>query len=151
SMANHTDLVDAYVKALRETPEIASIDAQLMDADKDWTYLSDRVLYLLGGNDATAAIGRFRRPRLDQELLHARDLLSMPSPQIKAYVQHDPLGLLGILRSRMEQQKGALSFDPSQEGYVTRDGRSRLVIVKPRGAPFDTDFCKALFRRLTDV
>ena len=29
--------------------------------------------------------------------------------------------------------------------------RSRLVIVKPKGAPFDTDFCKALFARLAEV
>jgi predicted exporter len=151
AVADHSDLVNAYVTALRAAPEIESVDAQLMDPDKDWTYLSDRVLLLVGSDDASAALERFRRPRLDREVLHARDLLSMPSPQVKAYVQRDPLGLFGALRSRMEEQKGALSIDPTQEGYVTADGHSRLLIVKPRGAPFDVDFCGRLFRRLADV
>ena len=91
------------------------------------------------------ALSRFRPPQLDRELAHARDLLSMPSAQIKALVQQDPLGLLTMLRDRMGREKGFVSFDPTQEGYVSPDGRSRLVIVKPKGAPFDTDFCKALF------
>jgi predicted exporter len=150
-VADHSDFVNAYVTALRAAPEIESVDAQLMDSDKDWTYLSDRVLLLVGSRDAGDALERFRRPRLDRELLHARDLLSMPSPQVKAYVQRDPLGLLGVLQSRMEEQKGALSIDPSQDGYVTADGRSRLLIVKPRGAPFDVDFCRRLFLRLSEV
>jgi uncharacterized protein len=51
----------------------------------------------------------------------------------------------------MSRDKGMVSFDPSQEGYVSPDGKSRLVIVKPRGAPFDTDFCKRLFQRLSDI
>ncbi len=148
---DHKDLIDAYVTALRAAPEIESVDSQLFEPDRDWTYLSDRVLLLLGPFGAADALQRFQPPRVDRELAHARDLLSMPSAQVKAYVQQDPLGLLGMLRTRLEQEKGAIAFDPAQEGYVSRDGRSRLVIVKPRGAPFDSDFCKALFSRLAQV
>jgi len=75
----------------------------------------------------------------------------MPSAQVKALVQTDPLGLLTMLRDRMSREKSLVSFDPSQEGYVSQDGRGRLVVVKPKGAPFDTDFCKALFQRLSAV
>ena len=76
---------------------------------------------------------RFRSPQLERELAHARDLLSMPSAQMKALVQQDPLGLLTMLRDRMSREKGFVSFDPTQEGYVSPDGRSRLIIVKPKG------------------
>jgi predicted RND superfamily exporter protein len=148
---DHKDLIDAYVSALRAAPEIESVDAQLLEPDRDWTYLSDRVMLLLGPFGAADALQRFQPPRVDRELAHARDMLSMPSAEIKTYVQQDPLGLIGTLRKRLEQEKGAIAFDPTQEGYVSRDGRSRLVIVKPRGAPFDADFCKALFSRLAQV
>ena len=104
---DHKDLIDAYVNALRAAPEIESVDSQLLEPDRDWTYLSDRVLLLLGPFGAADALERFQAPRVDRELAHTRDLLSMPSAQIKTYVQQDPLGLLGILRTRLEQEKGA--------------------------------------------
>jgi predicted RND superfamily exporter protein len=151
AIGDHADFVNAYVDALRKAPEIESVDAQLFEEGKDWTYLSDRVLYLLGPQGATEALARFRAPKLEQELVHARELLSMPSADIKAMVQRDPLGLLMLLRDRMAREKAVLSFDPTQDGYVSADGRSRLVIVKPKGQPFDTDFCKALFARLASV
>jgi predicted RND superfamily exporter protein len=150
-IGEHTDLVDAYVAKLRQAPEIDSVDAQLFESGKDWSYLSDRELYLLGEDGAADALTRFRAPRLDSEIAHARDLLSVPSPQIKALVQQDPLGLLTMLRDRMGREKGFVAFDPAQEGYVSADSHSRLLVVKPKGAPFDTDFCKALFQRLSAV
>jgi predicted RND superfamily exporter protein len=148
---DHKTFVNDYVAALRGAPEIESVDAQLFEPGKDWAYLSDRVLFLLGPAGAADALARFRPPRLDVEIAHARDLLTMPSEQIKAYVQQDPLGLLGLLRTRLEKEKGAIAFDPTKEGYVSADGRARLVIVKPRGAPFDTDFCKTLFARMSQI
>jgi uncharacterized protein len=150
-IGEHSALVDAYVENLRHAPEIASVDAQLFEPGKDWSYLADRELYLLGTDGATAALARFRSPRLDQEIAHARGLLSTPSAQIKQLVQQDPLGLLTMLRDRMGREKGFVSFDPTQDGYVSQNGRSRLVMVKPNGQPFDSDFCRALFQRLSAV
>jgi len=147
----HADFVDAYVERLRKAPEIESVDAQLFEPGKDWNYLADRELYLLGADDAVDALKRFEAPRIDAELARSRDLLSMPSPAVKALVQQDPLGLLTALRDRLRREKGFGAFDTTQDGYVSQDGRGRLLIVKPRGAPFDTDFCKALFARLSAI
>ena len=147
----HADLVDAYVAGLRKAPEVRWVDAALFEPGKDWTYLYDRELYLLGPADAADALARLRPPALDRELAHARDLLSTPSSDVKSYVREDPLGLLGLLRKKFDRQKGVVSFDPTAQGYVSPDGRGRLVVVKPTGEPFDTDFCKALFRRLDEV
>jgi predicted exporter len=151
AIAEHTGLVDAYVEGLKHVPEVESVDAELFEPGKDWTYLLDRQLYLLGADGAAAALSRFRPPTLERELTHARELLSMPSSQVKTFVQQDPLGLLTALSDRMGRGRGILSANTMQNGYVSADGRSRLVIVKPKGQPFDTDFCKALFRRLTEV
>jgi predicted RND superfamily exporter protein len=151
AIGDHSDLVDAYVEELRKAPEIASVDVQLFEPGKDWGYLYDRELDLLGSTGAAEALTRLRPPGLDREIAHARELLSVPSSDVKALVQQDPVGLLGLLRDRMGRQNGFAAFDPTQAGYVSKDGHSRLVIVKPAGAPFDTDFCKRLFRRLDEV
>lgn len=151
SIDDRADFVDAYVEALRGAPEIASVDAQIFEPGKDWTYLSDRALLLLGPDEAAQALARLKPPALDVELRHARDLLSMPSADVKTYVQQDPLGWFGVLRTRMEREKNMLAFDPSRAGYVSPDGRARLVMVRPTGAPFDSRFCKALFARLAAV
>ena len=150
-IGQHGDLVDAFVEALRKAPEIESVDAALFEPGKDWSYLYDRELYLLGPAGAAEALSRLMPPALDREIAHARDLLQTPSTEIKTMVQQDPLGLLTMLANRFARQKGFVAFDPTQEGYVSPDGLARLVIVKPRGAPFDTEFCKVLFRRLAEV
>jgi predicted RND superfamily exporter protein len=151
AIGDHSEFVDAYVEEIRKAPEIASVDVQLFEPGKDWGYLYDRELYLLGPTATSEALHRLGPPALDREIAHARDLLSVPSSDVKALVQQDPVGLLGLLRDRLGRQPGLAAFDPTQAGYVSADGRSRLVIVKPAGAPFDTDFCKRLFRRLDEV
>ncbi|MES1254298.1 MAG: MMPL family transporter, partial [Acidobacteriota bacterium] len=151
AVAEHEDLVDAYVAALRRSPQVESVDAELLEPGKDWTYLSDRSLLLLGPDGAAEALARVRPPRVDAELAHARDLLSTPSKQVTELVQQDPLGWLTALRDRMDREKGLIAFDPLAKGYISADGHSRLVIVKPAGAPFDIDFCKTLFQTLAAV
>jgi predicted exporter len=63
-------------------------------------------------------------------------------------VRQDPLGLFQLLRDQMQGAAAAFSIDPTRHGYVTNDGRSRLVLVKPTRPPFDDEFTRQLFARL---
>ena len=143
--------VDRYVERLRKAPEIAAVDAELFDDVKDWNYLFDRELLLLGTDAARVALARFTPPAMAGELAKTRGLLAMSSPEVKAYVQKDPLGLVGLLRDRLGRGRSLIESDPTQKGYVSRDGRSRLVMAKPVRPPFDIAFCKRLFARLASV
>jgi predicted exporter len=143
--------IDRYVDRLRRSPEIASVDAELFDNVKDWSYLFDRAFLLLGPDQAPAALARFRAPGMADQLAQSRSLLAVSSPEVKAYVQQDPLGMLGLLRDKLGLGRALVDFDPTKRGYVSRDGRSRLVIAQPVRPPFDTDFCKRLFARLAEV
>jgi predicted RND superfamily exporter protein len=145
------EFVDRYVEQLRKAPEIESVDAELFDEVKDWTYLSDRELLLLGPDQAGAALARFRPSDMARALSQSRSLLAVSTPAVKAYVQQDPLGLLPLLRDRLGRGRALVDFDPTQTGYVSRDGRSRLVMAKPVRPPFDTAFCTRLFARLASV
>lgn len=145
------DFVARYVDGLRRAPEIEWVDAELFDQVKDWSYLFDRGLLLLGPADVGAALQRFRPPEMAAALAQSRGLLSASTPTVKAYVQQDPLGLLPMLRDRLAGGRALVDFDPTQTGYVSRDGRARLVMAKPVRPPFDTDFCKRLFARLAEI
>jgi predicted RND superfamily exporter protein len=145
------DFIDRYVESLRKSPEIESVDAALFDDVKDWNYLLDREFLLLGPDNLRTALERFEPSNMALELSKSRSLLAVSAPEVKAYVQHDPLNLAPLLRDRLGRGRALVDFDPTQTGYVSRDGRARLVMAKPVRPPFDTRFCKQLFARLSAV
>jgi uncharacterized protein len=140
--------VNGYVARLRAMPEVESVDAGRDDPGKDWSYLADRQLLLLGPANIAGALARLDPARYAAELTEARAELALPSADIKTLVQQDPLGLLPILRDRLEKGGMPLPFDPTESGYVSDDHRRRLVIAKPTRPPFDTAFAKALNAKL---
>jgi predicted RND superfamily exporter protein len=151
--ADHTvdeyeDEIAAFVDKLKALPEIERVDAGLFDAGRDWAYVGDRELLLLSPERLGDALDRFDPARMPAHVQGTRELLSLPSPEITQMVRQDPLGLFQLLRDQMQGAAAAFSIDPSRHGYVTKDGRSRLVLAKPTRPPFDTDFSKQLFARL---
>ena len=136
---------------LFRSPEIEYVDATLFDADRDWDYLVDRILLLLGPDGARAALEKFEPEGMETALARSREALAIPSATMRDLVQRDPLGLVLSLRSRFAGNKGFSQFDPSAEGYVSSDGRSRMVIAKPTGPAFDADFCAVLLAELADI
>ena len=64
-------------------------------------------------------------------------------------MRQDPAGLLALLR----ETSGSVGPGASAalKGYVTADGRSRVVIARPARPPFDSEFSRALFRRLNTI
>lgn len=143
--------VEHYIEQLRKAPEIASVNAELFDEIDDWGYLLERSLLLVGPESAREALNRFTPLGMAEALVRSRALLAMPSPDAKAYVQQDPLGLGQMLRDRLVRSRAPVDVDSTARGYVSRDGQSRLVIAKPVRPPFDTSFCKALFARLAEI
>ena len=123
----------------------------MFDADRDWDYLVDRILLLLGRDGASQALETFEPEGMEAALLRSREALTIPSASMRDLVQRDPLGLVLSLRSRFVGNKGFSQFDPTAEGYVSSDGRSRMVIAKPTGPAFDADFCAELLAELAAV
>ena len=151
TITEYEDVVEAYVTELRDVPQIEYVDATLFDADRDWDYLVDRILLLLGRDGASQALETFEPEGMEAALLRSREALTIPSASMRDLVQRDPLGLVLSLRSRFVGNKGFSQFDPTAEGYVSSDGRSRMVIAKPTGPAFDADFCAELLAELAAV
>jgi predicted RND superfamily exporter protein len=147
-IADYEGAIDQFVAALRGLPELAAVDAGIADASRDWSYLLDRQLLLLGPAQLDAALARLHPPALDEALAAARARLATPSPDVRRLVQQDPLGLLTDLRDRLAGERLPFSLDPAQTGYVSSDGRSRLLIAKPTEPPYDSSFARALNARV---
>jgi predicted RND superfamily exporter protein len=142
--------VEALTTALREAPEIAQVDAGPRDRGRDWSYLSDRVLLLVTPGQPEV-LDRFRPPALTAQVAATRELLSLPSPEMAELVRADPLGLLLSLRDRLAGAASGMRLDAASGAYVSTDGRSRLLLARPKRPPFDTEFGQALFARLATI
>ncbi len=147
-IADDQPAIDQYLRQLRAMPEIQTVDAGRDDPGKDWSYLADRQLLLLGPLHVGDALARLDPARYAVELAEARAQLTLPSSDVKTLVRQDPLRLLPILRDRLADGGMPLPFDPTQTGYVSDDHRHRLVISKPVRPPFDTAFAKGLNAKL---
>ena len=65
-------------------------------------------------------------------------------------VRADPLGLLLSLRDRLAGAASGMKLDASSGAYVSTDGRSRLLLARPRRPPFDTEFAPRPVRAARD-
>lgn len=154
SIDDYAPLVDRYAELLRREPDIARVDTQLFDPGKDWSYVFDHVFMLLGPEAAAGALRRLTADDMRDELSGARERLRLPSPAVKELVRQDPFNYLGLLRERLSAANAFVRIDPAAEGYVSKDGRARLVIATPVHPPFDLAFSrrvKAAFDRTTDA
>jgi predicted exporter len=145
AIADYAEYVEALATRLRDVPEITRVDTGLLDAGRDWTYLGDRQLLLFDAPAYQEAVARLDPSRIPEQVRRTKDLLSLPSPEVKALAQRDPLGWFDLMGRRLQGASGALGVDPTRtDGYVTPDGRAQLLVVHPARPPFDTAFARTL-------
>lgn len=146
-IADVAERVDAYAERLRALPSIAHVDSGLLGATRDWSYVRDRALLLFDERALPAVLARFGPAAMPSALEASRTLLSAPSSEIARLVQEDPLGIATSLGEQLRRGQ-PVPVNPNADGYVSRDGRHRLLIVEPSQPPFDTAFAR---RVLADI
>jgi uncharacterized protein len=151
SAADYEEVIQTWIDRLREAGEITRVDTGLADRSRDLTWLSDRQLLLLDDDALEEALRRFRPAGMRKALAERRELLTMPSPAIADLVRTDPLGLYELLGRQLGGSQSGMNIGFSPSGYVSADGRSRMVIAMPAHPPYNTDFSRALFSRLESL
>jgi predicted RND superfamily exporter protein len=138
--------VEAWADRLRQLPGITRVDTGLVDPSRDLTWFADRRLLLLSpeGGRLERALDRFHGDALRESLRQRRALLTVPSPAVVQMIRYDPLGLFDLLRDELGTSQAGVNLGATEGGYVSADGRSRLLIAKPSQAPFDADFSRRL-------
>jgi predicted exporter len=140
--------IATWVEQLRSAPEIARVDAGAIDRSRDFSWLADRQLMVLNDRLLDEALHRLTPDGVLSAVAARRELLTVPSPEMADLVRQDPAGLFDLLRDAIGGAQAGFSVGVGADGYVTRDGDSRLVIARPKRPPYDVDFSRALEARL---
>lgn len=151
SATEYADEIDEWVARLREAPEIAQVDAGVADETRNFSWLADRGLFLLRGPALDAALARLARDGMATAVASRRELLTLPSSQVVEMVRQDPIGLTEIIGAALGSAAPGLTARAAAEGYLSEDGRHRLVMAQPRHPPYDSAFSHALGNRLQSI
>jgi hypothetical protein len=138
AVTEYAEQIDDWVARLRQAPEVTQVDAGVADGTRNFSWLQDRELLLLGGKPLDAALERLSASGIPAAVASRRELLALPSSEMADMVRHDPLGLAEIVSDALGSTTPGLSASVVRRGYVSEDGRSRLVIAQPARPPFDT-------------
>jgi uncharacterized protein len=150
SVSEYEVEIDAWIDRLRDAKEIAQVDAGVIDRTQDFSWLADRELFLLQDGRLEAALERLTPAGLTAALTSRRELLALPSSQMADLLRQDPVGLSDLITAALGSNARGLTASLSR-GYVSEDGRSRLLIARPIKPPYDTAFSQALDERLRDI
>lgn len=143
--------VERWIAQLRAAPEIEWVDAGTAGPGRDWSWLADHQLLLLRGRTLDTALERLQPAGLTRALENSRQLLTVPSESVQQLVRQDPLDWFGLLRQQLGGARAGVSLGLTEAGYVSKDGRRRLVIAKPHRPPYDTAFSRQLVARLQEI
>ena len=94
--------------ALRSAPEIARVDAGVVDRTRDFGWLADRQLLLLHGGSLDEALRRLTPEGMRAAVAARRELLDVPSPEVADLVRQDPAGLFDLAARRARRRAGGL-------------------------------------------
>lgn len=145
------DDIDAWIDALRRAPEIARVDAGVVDRGRDFGWLADHQLLVLHGHALDEALHRLTPEGMQIAVAARRELLTVPSPDVADLVRQDPAGLFDLLRESLGGTQARFAIGVNSDGYVTKDSRSRLIIARPKRPPYDNEFSRALDARLRAI
>ncbi|HEX5109617.1 MAG TPA: MMPL family transporter [Vicinamibacterales bacterium] len=145
---DYADDIEGWIEALRAAPEIERVDTGRPDRSRDFEWIADRRLWLLDDTRLEKALNRLSPEGLPAAVAESRALLSVPSSDVAELVRYDPAGLFALVRDSLGSEQAGLNLGISGSGYLAADGRSRLVIARPKQPPFDTEFSRTLDARL---
>ena len=150
SIEDYREDVDAWVAALHEAPEIGRVDSGQPDRSRNYQWLADRRLLLVGEDRLDAALHRLEPDGITSAVAESRELLAVPSADVADLVRYDPVGLFSLVRDALGAD-AVRNFSAAGAGYIAEDHRSRLVIARPTQPPFDAAFSRALDTRLQAI
>jgi predicted RND superfamily exporter protein len=151
AISEYGDDIEAWIDGLRRAPEIARVDAGVVDRTRDFGWLADHQLLVLRGRLLDEALHRLTPDGMRAAVAARRELLTVPSPEVADLVRQDPAGLFDLLRDSLGGPQARFNVGISADGYVTEDGHSRLVIARPKRPPYDNEFSRALDARLREL
>src|SRR5205085_9308968 len=110
AISEYSDDIEGWLDALRKAPEIARVEAGVIDRTRDFSWLADRQLLLLPPAALDDAIQRFTADGMHRAVAARRELLSVPSSDVADLIRQDPLGLFDLMREALGGTQAGLNI-----------------------------------------
>jgi len=132
SAEDYEEFADAFVDRLGQVPGVQSVEYRVGGNDALVDLFRRHALLFLPPDEIPALQQRLSEKGIRESLRQDRKILESPSSQfLKDLVRRDPLGIGRMLLGRLLMGKGALKMNPIDGYYMSEDGSSLLILVKP--------------------
>jgi predicted RND superfamily exporter protein len=140
------DFADAFAERLQARDDLIDRVEYRFELDRDFLELfyrkailflpPDRLDELAAKLSDSSILKRIEQIKLD--------LASPTASFTQELVRNDPLGLMPLFLNRLAGNRGVLKIDLSDGYYLSRDAKTLIMLVKPRGPSQDLEFDRKL-------
>ncbi len=143
-----TRFADIFAGRIAETGMVTDVRYKVTKRDKDYilnTYLKKVFLYL-DDEDFAAVASRLEPAGVSEAVAMDRTIVLSPGGAA-AYelIAADPLGLLAVVKDRLFSGIGGITVDNTFGYFLTKDGKSLLMLARPDRNPSAVVFTDELF------
>lgn len=140
------DFADLLAERLAAHEDLVERVEYRLEADADFLELFyDHALLFLPPERLPELASRLTDEAIMEQLERNRLQLTSPTaPFSQELITNDPLELMPLFLNRLLGARGMLQIDLSDGYYLSRDGRSLIMLVKPTGAWQDLEFDERL-------
>lgn len=149
---DYEDFADAFAEELRQSGMVDGVEYCLKDYERIIFDLLPYTLLYLAPQDLAEVANRFSDDQIKTQTAVNRQLLGSPASTIvKQLVQYDPFGLLPILKRHFLGRSRQLKVDISDGYYLSKDGTSLILIVRPSRPSQDIPFGRKLMKVVREI
>jgi uncharacterized protein len=143
SLVEHADLLAERLSA--RTDLVESVEYRVRPDPKFLALFQENALLFLAPDELPAIAAKLTDQAVAVQVRDNQAALAAPAGNFrKEFLLQDPLGLMTVFAKRLLGQHGSLKLDLSSGYYLSTDGRSLIMLVKPRRASQNLAFSSTL-------
>lgn len=143
ALVEHADLLAERLGARGDLVE--SVEYRLRPDPRFLELFHENALLFLSPQELPEVAARLSDEAIAVQVRDDHAALASPMGAFREeFLLADPLGLMPLFAKRLLGQHGSLKLDLASGYYLSRDGRSLIMLVKPRRASQDLAFSTAL-------
>ncbi len=143
--SDYQPYVDALGERFAASERIASATWRLPDPLQYLDALLPHALLFLDPPELEAVGAKLSDARIAESVARSRALLQTPqAPAIESLVRYDPFDLLPIYLRRFQKAGGGFRIDTASGYYLSEDGSTFLILMKPTRPAQDVPFGREL-------
>jgi len=147
------DFADLFAENLAAREELIEFVEYRFQPDGDFLELFYENALLFLGPEHLPELGRKLSDEAITERIatHRLTLASPTGPLTQELIRNDPLELMPLFVNRLMGNRGALQIDLSSGYYLSEDGQTLIMLIKPVGASQNLEFSQTLLQAVRGI